>query len=191
MQKDFVLFHLLLLFCILAKPLDLECICVLTKVVQKRVDCNLSKPIMIGQFTMVFSLMDPKERMKSSHCTLVGSPILLVGVARRSYVLNIWSIIFKSASRSWLLIELKKEENGRKTINFSPPLSRGFPEILIVFELWIQVRTQFSEDQICKYWVWVHVWSSWMEMTSHYYIINYHTYRRQLCLLVFVFTWEK
>ena len=118
----------------------------LTKVVQKRVDCNLSKPIMIGQFTMVFSLMDPKERMKSSHCTLVGSPILLVGVARRSYVLNIWSIIFKSASRSWLLIELKKEENGRKTINFSPPLSRGFPEILIVFELWSQVRTQ---------WFWV------------------------------------
>ena len=90
MQKDFVLFHLLLLFCILAKPLDLECICLLlTKVVQKLVDYNLSKPMVIGQFTMVFSLMDPKERMKSSHCTLVGSPILLVGVARRSYVLNI------------------------------------------------------------------------------------------------------
>ena len=53
--------------------------------------------------------MDPKERMKSSHCTLVGSPILLVGVARRSYDLNIWSIIFKSASRSWLFTDLERK----------------------------------------------------------------------------------
>ena len=31
--------------------------------------------------TMVFSLMEPKERIKSSHSTRVGWPILLVGVA--------------------------------------------------------------------------------------------------------------
>ena len=76
------------------------------------VDRNLYKAILIGQFTMVFSLMDPKERMKSSHCTLVGSPILLVGVARRSYDLNIWSIIFKSASRSWLFTDLERKKSS-------------------------------------------------------------------------------
>ena len=38
----------------------------------------------IGKLTMVFSLMDPKDRIKSSQTTRVGVPILFVGVARRS-----------------------------------------------------------------------------------------------------------
>ena len=61
---------------------------------------------------MVFSLIEPKERINSSQITLVGWPILFVGVARRSYTFNISSIIFRSDNLSWLLdLEMERKEN--------------------------------------------------------------------------------
>ena len=50
--------------------------------------------------TIVFSLMEPKLLMNSSHPTCVGFPNLFVGVALLSYVLRRLSMIFRSERRS-------------------------------------------------------------------------------------------
>ena len=68
------------------------------------------KGFIIFIHTIVFSLMEPKDRMKSSHSTRVGWPILLVGVALRSYVFNILSMILRSESRSRPALDLEKRK---------------------------------------------------------------------------------